>query len=210
MTTKENLIAQAEAAVRVAKRKVQAGAWKEITIYQAQEKLNNLMNEHYVPEVRKTIPAVDQYSAARPMNLMDESRQLVSDAQAASRKVAGLSNLLHCTTGQEKVLLLKQLSVSNILKEQKWSEYFYFKRNGKKMDVLTSEGKKEPEYVNNPEFLKLERDKNLAMQKRSRLKGRLERDVLSDKQRNEIEELFAKTNMEIAAMVEKIKQLKDG
>ena len=209
MTTKENLITQAEAAVRVAKRKVQAGVWKEITIYQAQEKLNALVNNH-VPDVGKTISIVDQQSSVRPMNLMEESRQLVSEAQAASRRVAGLSNMLHCTEGLEKVSLLKQLGAANMQKEQKWSEYFYFKRNGKKMDVLVVEGKKEPEYVNNPELLKLEREKNMLMQKRSRYKGRLTRDVLSEKQRNEIEEDFAKVDMEISALVERIKQLKYG
>jgi hypothetical protein len=227
MTTKETLIAQAEAAVRVAKRKVQAGQWKEITIFQAQDKLNALVNSYQVPEVRKTTsfgssglnsaqPPVfsssqmSQAVNARPLNLMDESRQLVSEAQEASRRLAGLSNLIHCTDGTEKVALLKQIGVANMQKEQKWSEYFYFKRNGKRMEVLAVEHKKEAEYLNNPEFLRLERDKNSLMQKRSRYKGRLERDVLSDKQRIEIEESFSKTDMEISALVERIKQLKYG
>ena len=214
MTTKEILIAQAEAAVRVAKRKVQAGQWKEIAIFQAQDKLNAIVNTDHVPDARKTMGMVSgqttSQASERPLNLMEDARQLVSEAQEASRRLSGLSNLMHCTEGIEKVALLKQIGVANIQKEHKWSEYFYFKRNGKRMQVVAAEGKPEAEYLNNPEFLRIEREKNMLMQKRSRYKSRLDRDVLTDKKRIEIEEDFAKTNMEISALVERIKQLKYG
>lgn len=211
---------QAEAAVRVAKKRVASGLWKEIRLIEAQAELNACINQPKEEPVAQTLKFDDGYvidfnkaekSTQRGVNYAEtpKAKELVTAARTARKELAELSNRLHKTEGRNLVLLLREIGVKQLEKERKWSVYYRYRETGEvAVEMVTR--KAEPNPVLELELKRLEEEKDKEMQKRARAKNRLENEPLDDKQRIAQEEKWSRHDMIVKDLQERIKQIKNG
>jgi hypothetical protein len=215
---------QAEAAVRLAKKRVASGVWKEIRLIEAQAELNACINQPtdepeaqtikfdngYVIDFSKAAPRQGQ-GVQRGVNFaeMPKAKELVAAARASRKELAELSNRLHNTEGRELVLLLREIGVKQLEKERKWSAYYRYKETGEVATEVVF-GKAESNPAMELELKRLEDEKDSEMQKRARAKNRLENEPLSEQQRIKQEEKWSKHEMNVKDLQERIKQIKNG
>jgi hypothetical protein len=215
---------QAEAAVRVAKKRVASGLWKEIRLVEAQAELNACINQTNDEPVAQALKfdngyVIDFSKAAlrqaqgvqRGINFAEtpKAKELVTAARTARKELAELSNRLHKTEGRNLVLLLREIGVKQLEKERKWSVYYRYRETGEvAVEMVTT--KAEPNPVLELELKRLEEEKDKEMQKRARAKNRLENEPLDDKQRIAQEEKWSRHDMIVKDLQERIKQIKNG
>lgn len=217
----QSLLIQAEAALRVATRKVSGNIWPFHKLEEAQAHLNALKNQavknpslaskNNISTSQHTSTSPQTNSTATKPTSLDQStvQVLIREAQSCSRRLHEYSNLLHCTTGAEKVALLRTISIETVKKESAWSKYYYYKRNGKEEVEPEITTKQEATVLNSTEeLLRLEKEKTLLMQSRSRFKARLDRDPLTEKQRISVEEKYHEVDMQVKSLQQKIAALK--
>jgi hypothetical protein len=210
---------QAEAAVRVATRKVSGNIWPAHKLQEAQSNLNAIKIR--INELSKKTSSQSGVIHQDTLSVITSSekksldqsvtQRLIQSAQASSRKLAELSNLLHCTTGAEKVALLRTIGIETLKKEKSWSKYYYYKRNGKEEQETEIDPKSKQEATVSTatfELLQLEKEKDLLMQSRSRYKKRLETEPLTEKSRIKLEESYYSTDMQVKALQQRIAALK--
>ena len=215
---------QAEAAVRVAKKRVASGMWKEIRLIEAQAELNACINQPkeepeaqrikfdngYVIDFSKAALRQAQ-SVQRGINFAEtpKAKELVTAARASRKELAELSNRLHNAEGRELVLLLREIGVKQLEKERRWSAYYRYRDTGEvAVEMVTRKAKSNP--VLELELKRLEEEKDSEMQKRSRARNRLDNEPLSEQQRIKQEEKWSMHEMNVKDLQERIKQLKNG
>jgi hypothetical protein len=210
---------QAEAAVRVAKKRVAAGIWKEIRLIEAQAELNACINQPKEEPVAQALKFDNGYvidfskadkATHRGINYADtpKAKELVTAARASRKELAELSNRLHKTEGRDLVLLLREIGVKQLEKERMWSAYYRYRDSGVLDYARTDNTELNP--VFELELKRLEEEKDSEMQKRSRARKRLDDEPLSEKQRIGQEEKWSMHDMKVKDLQERIRQLKNG
>lgn len=186
----------------------------EIEVQKARAELNELKSRKDIVAVTKQAQSISSttkvvYEIPKSINLTPDNRAVMADlireAVDIKKQMAELSNELHSADDSELKDLLEQISVLNIQKEGKWTEYRYIERNGVSMQ---DDKELEQVEVKSSELLVLEDMKRAEMQKRSKARKMLERLNISETKRAKYEEKVSLCNAEIAGLDEKIRNLK--
>lgn len=209
----EMTLVQAEAILKMAERNLKRKKCRPEAVEEAREQYNRVKATLAV-DGRKVKGALRQ--AQGPVLELDKGdnetkpRQLVdllNRANDLKKEMAGLSNQLEVVDDEQALQILARLKVLNTEKENTWTKYRYYERNGvlpehELGDSVVAE--------KTPELLQLEALKASEMQKRSKARKRLADERIKPETRIKYEEKVGACDAEIEKLNERIKVLKHG